>query len=84
MNFYLEKLLTLDTGADGSKIEGVFDTEDQAMASYHTLCAALYNDKETKFRAVVSVLNFNGDKVIKEIINHLPKPEPTPEAGSEE
>lgn len=79
MKYYVLKLLTTDSGADGSKIEGVFDNEDSARTQYHSVCAALHNDKETLFRAVVSILNYNGDSIIKEIIDHLPAPEPQEE-----
>ena len=84
MKYYVLKLLTTESGADGSKIEGVHDNESAARTQYHSLCAALYNDKETKFLAVVSILNGNGDSMIKEIVNHLPAPEPEPEPETEE
>ncbi len=76
MKYYVLKLLTTDSGADSSKIEGVHDTESAARTQYHSLCAALHNDKETLFRALVSIVNSNGDSIIKEPIDHLPKPEP--------
>lgn len=79
MKYYVIKLITTDNGADGSKIEGVHDTESAARTQYHNVCAALHNDKETLFRAVVSILNYNGDSIIKEIIDHLPEPEPVEE-----
>lgn len=79
--FYVVKLLTTSAGADGSKIEGVHATDSAAMTQYHSLCAALHNDHDTEFIAVMNVLEANGNCKIKEIIDHLPQPQPEPEEG---
>lgn len=81
MKFYVVKLLTNTSGQDGSELVAVYDNQEGAKVRYHQILASLHNTAGVLY-AVVSILNENGDCVIKEIVDHRP-PEPEPEPDQE-
>lgn len=77
MKYYLIKLLTNTQGQDGSSI-AVYNDLDKAKVGYHQTLASFINAADVLY-AVVSILNANGDCIIKEIVDHTPEPEPETE-----
>ncbi len=81
MKYYLIKLLTNTQGQDGSSI-AVFDTLDKAKISYHQTIAT-YINAEDVLHAVVKILDYNGNVVMSDFVDHTPEPEPEPEPEEE-
>lgn len=72
--YYLIKLLTNTQGQDGSSI-AVYSTKDKALVAYHQILATYHNASDVLF-AVVEIQNNIGNIENKEIVDHLPQPEP--------
>lgn len=82
MKFYLVKLLTNTKEQDGSSI-AVYPSLEKALVAYHSTLASFHNAEDVLY-AVVEILNEYGDSQTKEIVDHRPEPEPTPEEEPEE
>ncbi len=74
MTYYLTKLLTNTQGQDGSSI-AVYDDLDKAKVGYHQTLANFINAADV-LHAVVSIVDYNGTTVMREIVDHTPEPEP--------
>jgi hypothetical protein len=81
MKFYLVKLLTNIEEQDASSV-AVYDSLEKAQVAYHQTLASFHNAEDVLY-SVVEILKANGDSVIKEIVDHRPKPEPQPEPQPE-
>lgn len=79
MKYYLVKLLANTAGQDASSV-AVYDSLEKAQVAYHNTLASFHNADDVEY-SVVEILNVNGDSIIKEIVDHRPKPEPEPEEG---
>lgn len=79
MKYYLVKLLTNTAGQDASSVE-VYDSLERAQVAYHNILAAFHNAEDVLY-AVVEILASNGNPVIKEIVDHIPEPEPEPDVS---
>lgn len=79
MKYYLVKLLTNQEGQDGSSVD-VYDSLERAQVAYHNILAAYHNAEDVLY-AVVEILASNGNPVIKEIVDHIPEPEPEPDVS---
>ena len=76
--FYLVKFLTNTQDQDGSSI-AVYDTYENAIVAYHQALTAFHNANDVKY-AVVSIQTGNtGNTLIKEVVDHIPEPEPEEE-----
>lgn len=75
--FYVIKLLT-NTAGQGAPSVTEFDTYDKAIVNYHQTLASFHNAEDVLY-AVVEVQNGIGNTVIKEIVDHIPEPEPETE-----
>ena len=74
MTYYLTKLLTNTQGQDGSSI-AVYPDLDKAKVGYHQILATFINADDV-LHAVVSIMDYNGTIVMREIVDHTPEPEP--------
>lgn len=81
MKHYLVKLLTNTQGQDASTVNVYADYEG-AIVAYHQILAAYHNADDVLY-AVVEIQNEIGNTVIKEIVDHTPEPEPSPEEPEE-
>ncbi len=79
MKYYLVKLLTNMEDQDASSV-AVFDSLEKVQVAYHNTLASYHNAADVKY-AVVQILAENGNPVIKEIVNHIPEPEPEPDVS---
>lgn len=79
--FYVLKLLTNTQGQDASTVTA-FSDETAALVHYHQMLSAYHNAADVYY-AVVEVLESNGNCKTKEIVNHIPEPEPEPEPEEE-
>lgn len=77
MKYYLIKLLTNTQGQDASSI-AVYASKDKALIAYHQTLATYHNADDVLY-AVVEIQNEYGNVEIKEIVDHVPTPEPEPE-----
>lgn len=74
--YYVVKLLTNTQGQDASSISVFLDDEnkkaiDKARVHYHHTLE-IYHNADDVLYAVVSILNIQGNCVIKEIVDHIP------------
>lgn len=77
MKYYLIKLLTNTQGQDASSI-AVYASKDKALIAYHQTLATYHNADDVLY-AVVEIQNGYGNVEMKEIVDHVPTPEPEPE-----
>lgn len=79
MKFYLVKILTNTQGQDGTTI-AKFDSQEQAIVSYHNTLASFHNASDVLY-AVVEILDEYGRIMggYSEIVDHRPEPEPETE-----
>lgn len=74
--YYVVKLLTNAAGQDASSISVFLGDEnkkaiDKAIVEYHRTLSSFHNADDVLY-AVVSILNIQGNCVIKEIVDHIP------------
>lgn len=81
MKHYLIKLLTNTQGQDAPTVN-VYADYNSAIVAYHQILAA-YHNADDVFYAVVELQNEFGNIVIKEIVDHTPESEPSPEEPEE-
>lgn len=79
MKFYLVKILTNTQEQDGTTI-AKFDSQEQAIVSYHNTLASFHNASDVLY-AVVEILDEYGRIMggYSEIVDHRPEPEPETE-----
>lgn len=83
MKYYLVKLLTNTQGQDGSSIAVYTDSEDKSakdkvLVAYHQTLATYINAADV-LHAVVKILDYNGNVVMSDNVDHTPEPEPNEE-----
>lgn len=90
MKKYIVKLVTNTQGQDGSTVsayvpnegESDMDFNERVKTAYHNDCASFHNAKDVLYGAV-EILAEDGNPLEKDITDHRPTPEPTPEPVEE-
>ena len=77
MKYYLVKLVTNMEDQVAPTVTA-YDTKEAALVAYHNALAAYHNAADVKY-AVAEIVNGYGDVEIKEIVDHIPAPEPEEE-----
>lgn len=74
MKYYVVKLLTNTAGQDAPSVTAYAD-KTAALVAYHNTLAAYHNAADVLY-AVVELQNEVGNIELKEIVDHIPEPEP--------
>ena len=77
MKYYLVKLVTNTEGQVAPSVTA-YDTKEAALVAYHQILAAYHNAADVYY-AIAEIINGYGDVEIKEIVDHIPTPEPEEE-----